>query len=1072
MFSIYNKELSVKDKIVQRGFIADMNVFESYWDSFLENDKYNGKAFEDLIEELLTLMYGQKWKRTSDTHDGNRDFYLNLNDETFWAECKSYQQVISLKTLAPTLVMAQVCNANTILFFSRSKINRFAKEKITAYGHRTSKKVLFYDGELLEKLIIAYNDRLSEKYQLVVNSITDEKSSENLLKVSELFFPSILSKMITSDDDYVDYKTVKSVHYNETFSLLITVLNNSINNSIIELSFAENNIDRFYYEYLSKDISYDSKFICKMSLEPGESTAFSLNLRVPRFKNELFLPNFHIKYVNNEKQTCEWFSKPLKVECKWVGKTKLLGSHYYNILKKIEDTLTNNKEFSVLLLTGSSGTGKTRILTESCCPLLKQGYRILELNVTKEHSTINLIKEIIYFLYEVPAELIVQVITERIIECPDGNLNIDKNIIIRIVNMIDSLEQNLDIFMKQYKDLLFHELSKRKIAIIIDNMQFASLQFQQFWRCYVDFSVNQCHTNKTIFLICVNLDYMSEECAKTIYILQNSNIKHLVNEYVDGFKDTNQGILFLRELMHIKDSDYDEVFKEMIDAVSLNPFNLYQMVNFLEENEVIKHSKDKQGYLLTTEATLKTAFVIPKDINDVLKRRFDYISTHLNETALNLIFSACYLFEHLDEEIITLFDINLGDLDYLVKHQILVHTEDGYHFIHDIIRKYYEKNWAKNHLYCLKKIKAIEKIRYYGEIYKIYKLCILKEKTYIIKVCKNQDITDIPVRLQKVFLENLFEQCLRNDDIKLDIRLWLGSLAWICNNVRNVMGSIKALQYHKKIYSYLENEFESFSCICSNELRRLLHSHCDIYIQIHDRKSSIEFANRVINKLSIEPNYNNDIDEYYVLKAIMYNRIFCSYNNAFPTDEIKSARNEAIKNSRLLIPYIQDESKRTLIAYLNDSDEGYCFYGFTSEYPKLINIWKKCLIDIPTLAPEKTMNYYRKRVQFYLMKQDSAAVKKHIAEGRSYLHNGKYSHEPLIFNTFFTMSEIINNLQHCPKEMYLYTENLIDKLTKIQLLLKSNKLADIYLLKGINAFYSNNIETVYYALKKCISVIQ
>ena len=64
------------------------------------------------------------------------------------------------------------------------------------------------------------------------------------------------------------------------------------------------------------------------------------------------------------------------------------------------------------------------------------------------------------------------------------------------------------------------------------------------------------------------------------------------------------------------------------------------------------------------------------------------------------------------------------------------------------------------------------------------------------------------------------------------------------------------------------------------------------------------------------------------------------------------------------------------------------------------------------------------------------------------------------------MAEIINNLQHNPVEMYLYTESLLDKLVKIQLLLKSNKMGDIYLLKGINGFYANDNETVYHAFKK------
>ena len=244
---------------------------------------------------------------------------------------------------------------------------------------------------------------------------------------------------------------------------------------------------------------------------------------------------------------------------------------------------------------------------------------------------------------------------------------------------------------------------------------------------------------------------------------------------------------------------------------------------------------------------------------------------------------------------------------------------------------------------------------------------------------------------------------------------------------------------------------------------------------MHQREKAISFSYEIINKLAKEPlpeqilvnDTDEEIrDEYYVLKAIMFNRIFCAYNNALPTDEIISERDKAIRNSRLLIPLIKDAHKRNLIEYLNNSDDGYRYYGFQSEYNNLMHIWEKCLIDIPSIAPEKTMNYYRKQVQCHLIRQDAKSVKHYISEGRNYLKTGKYSHEPLIFNTFFTMSEIINNLQHNPEEMYLYTENLLNKLAKMQLLLKSNKMGDIYLLKGINAFYANDSQTVYHAMKK------
>lgn len=1054
-----------------------MGTFESYWNKFLKNDQktYDGHIFEDLVEELLALMYGNKWNSTPATHDGNKDFFLRINDETFWAECKNYKEVLSLKILAPTLVMAQVCDANTILFFSRSAINRFAKEKITVYGQKTSKEVMFYDDELLERLILKYNGLLSSKFQIPLKLLQDNENLNSPLNVSEFFFPSILSKMITTEDDYINYKNARLLHYNEPFSLLINIYNNSIENCTIEVSFDEDCADRNNYEYLNNGISYETNFIKTFNLKPGQSKCLSLSLRVTTFKRNLFLPNFHVKYLGTNNFMTEWKSRPVNVECKWVGLTKLLGSHYNNIIQKVEENLTNNIEFSGMLLTGNSGTGKSRILNECCCPLIKNGYRILELNVTKEHSTCNLLKEIIYFIYEVPPELIIQVITDRIEGKTFDNLDKNMHLAVRIAKMIESLDDDFDIFMDKYKDLLFEKMAQMKIAIIVDNMQFASIHFHVFWRCYVAFSVNQCRINTSLFITSINLDYLTEESAKTIYVLQNSNIKHFVNEYIDGFKDKNQGILFLRELIRINDERFDSLFEEIIESLSLNPFNLYQMVKLLEEDEVIKSLPDKQGYLLPPEAVWKTTWKIPKTIDNVLLRRFSFVLDNISKSSFYKILSACYLFETIDVTIRKLLKIECNDLKYLVEHQILIQTEQGFSFVHDIIRRYYEQNWANERLYCLHDVENLKCLRSYESIYKLYRISILKDESYIIKLCQNRNLSIIPVRLQGIFLEEMFEHCIESTSLMNEAQSWFGALNWLCNSSRSVMGSRKALDYYNRVWGCIENTFDNLSLICCIELRHLLHSLCDIHIQMHNRDAAVDFANRIIECLSIEPTakhcivkcpYQEVLDEYYVLKAIMFNRIFCAYNNAFPTDEIVLKRENALNSSRALIPFIKNAYKRNLISYLNDSDDGYRYYGFQCDYGKLESIWKKCLIDIPSVAPEKTMNYYRKQVQCHLIKQDEISVKKYISEGRYYLANGEYSHEPLIFNTFFTMAEAINNLQHRPIEMYLYTESLIDKLTQIQLLLKSNKMGDIFLLKGINAFYANDSQTVYHALKK------
>lgn len=297
-----------------------MRAFEQYWNNFLKCDKYDGIAFEDLIEELLTLMYGIKWKRTLPTHDGNRDFFLNLNNKTFWAECKNYREKISLKTLAPTLVMAQVCNANSILFFSRSEINPFAKEKITAYGCKTDKQIFFFDGELLERIILKYNSSLPSIYQIHVATIEDAENTNNIFKVSEFFFPSLLSKLVTSEDDYKCYRDATSIHYNEIFSLLLVIANNGIEKAEVAIFFAEDNRDRFYYEYLDKDISPESTPLKKFILDPGESTAVSFNLRVTKFKKIFAYQPFILNALTNRKKHMNGLQKKQKSHVNGLGK--------------------------------------------------------------------------------------------------------------------------------------------------------------------------------------------------------------------------------------------------------------------------------------------------------------------------------------------------------------------------------------------------------------------------------------------------------------------------------------------------------------------------------------------------------------------------------------------------------------------------------------------------------------------------------------------------------------------------------------------------------------------------------
>ena len=64
-----------------------------------------------------------------------------------------------------------------------------------------------------------------------------------------------------------------------------------------------------------------------------------------------------------------------------------------------------------------------------------------------------------------------------------------------------------------------------------------------------------------------------------------------------------------------------------------------------------------------------------------------------------------------------------------------------------------------------------------------------------------------------------------------------------------------------------------------------------------------------------------------------------AYNNADPTPDVQRKRTELMKKSREIIPQIQTKQLRNLIKYLNNSDEGYNYYGYLRDKEKLLSIW-------------------------------------------------------------------------------------------------------------------------------------
>ena len=98
---------------------------QEYWKRINTSEIDNkGISFEKLVQDLLIAEYGEwKFQNTKHSWDGNKDFFYYSKQNNFWAECKNYASSIDLKVLASTLIMAQLSEINTVLFYSYSPIN-------------------------------------------------------------------------------------------------------------------------------------------------------------------------------------------------------------------------------------------------------------------------------------------------------------------------------------------------------------------------------------------------------------------------------------------------------------------------------------------------------------------------------------------------------------------------------------------------------------------------------------------------------------------------------------------------------------------------------------------------------------------------------------------------------------------------------------------------------------------------------------------------------------------------------------------------------------------------------------
>lgn len=954
---------------------------EKYWDYFFktivcrgkEKTIHDGKHFEELTLALLEKLYqneGITWSPTQETHDGNRDFYAqNLMGEILWAECKNYHKSIELKNIAATIVMVQLNNVSEILFFSYSPINKNTKKKLTIYANQNDKKIFFYDDVNLENLIFNYRESIIPCFFKGFCYTPDMQ-----LDYAPHIFTKYGNGIIVSTTETKACEVIYS-QLNDIIYIGIGIFNRNPRQILhIKLAIGKE-YDLEYFELL--DIHYNREKIpdyeINATLMPLEAGFYTIFFRISVYKETLKLPNLILHYTTEDSSSkYELSTATIKVDHMFL--TGLMGAPYYNLLSEFENKFFTVCSLKAVYLRGKSGVGKTRMLYEYTNILLKQKYQIITFtSVSQEMSSIYVIKEIIYKLYNLSEELIIESLKN-----PISHENILGDEMPMIIEMLQNIVQSNLNAIEQYKTLIFEKIIKTQVAIIVDNIQYFDEILIDFLNSYCLYAQNVNRPNRSIIIITQNIDYYESpklnELTLVLKALSENNFMKVSIEEVKGF-DAKQALGFFKAVVAFEDGTLNDILLQIVEKANNNPQLILETAKYLRQKDIIKTEND--CLLIKNYSYFKTELKdFPLENDNIIERRWKiYIKKKSDKKNIMILLSAVHFFQKITRHLCKEIKIDPDCLDELCKAGFLKrNTHNEFTFEHDIIESFF----MKEHDFSFLIIDYLLKIEYATINIRTWQKNLLDIKKQQISVCELEVLLNcfcnmnliVPYKWQIIYYDAIINFFLLNYDNINNKKLLIYGFHHTCINIKNTFGTEVAIQIYNIIYDTLERKMgnERYQCIQYLEFldgytENMLHSGIDDVISIYHKE---------INELEKYP------DLFPNILGKLYNRIYVFYK-----DKVKE---QHVHGYYLKCDQICQKHNLYELQMLNYFDAG--TYNLYQNYDKdkLISFWSKAFeIYIREEFDDAFLFVKRKKIQLHFLTQQFDLIEQELKEAQNYL---------------------------------------------------------------------------------------
>lgn len=1044
---------------------------EAFKNNFVElkGDKEvnSGSGFEKLVFMLLKHSFSDiGWKDTPITHDGSKDFYAQKDNRVYWAECKNYNNKVSLQTIAPTLIMAELCNADEVYFFSHSEINDNVKKKLCYYAHINHKKIRFYDDLALEQLIfnneVVYKN-FFEKYQFT--NVDFQKEA-----VPKILFNYLKNPFLNYQrgDTFFNKTSQPVLKVNEIISLQVCGINNNHKKSAyITITIDKTSEDLFYFELLDKKHkrSEIKTYYHSDEIPPNEIFFHNIDLKIIKYKPKLILPKIHVEIVQAEytdKNNLVYGS----FECIQLQRAELLGPNYHNILLETEHKLLNNEVLSGCLLIGSSGTGKSRLLEEMLSFFVKYDYKILNFIGNEYDSGTNIIKEIVYILFEVSEELIAQSFFLR-----DQQTSHSFRLATQMLYELNQRSKNIINIIDEYGEIIYERLIRSKYALVIDNLQFFDQPLLYFIEKLIMYGKNCNRINNLFMALSLNTDYSCGEIGlkkiKTLFHqLQGSSACKFKTCYIDGFATNGSALEFIKQLLGVRNKFYDNFLEKVIEKSSLNPYYIESIIENL--NQFKSASYTEEGFTITQPTLFcEELAMLPIGAKENLEKRWQFfLSTHFDENYYVDILSIIHVFGGCSTDLVQTIQLNDQGLKELCLYNFLKVESHAYSeryiYKHDLIENFFCSYIPDLNKYAFHYIKNIQFDRIKVVYPIVYNLCILEASEYTPAILKNIILSGSRIEIPYKIFYNYYHNCIKAllySFEKFDSQKeWYYLCLFSCTQVKLRLGNKSAHTLSKQLFSAFESEIfsERFQYTYFSDL---LFFYGEIKQQLTLFDEVISLYLYYLQEYKTTAYIDSDSSMRFIFTFI-YNRLSVAYKHC-PGESNRQKQmkyvNKSLYESRTL------ENRQYLAENLYD--KGTFYYCHIKYKKKALAYWSSCCNIIEKYHIElMTLHYIEHKIQIALIQQELSSIPNLLDFGFDYIKHGKYNEQGSYFERFFNQAKAIYWLLN--RTNYDIVKDSLNRAEEALLMLGKNNLTYINYLRGKLYYYIGDKRHCYEFYKK------